>query len=135
MSVEQDIRDLLAADAGVTALLGAGTALRVYPQAAPQKPLLPYVTYYRVSTSTGPVAALDPIRSNLEWARITFEAWSDSYLTAKSVDDAIRLALDGARSGDILACRRLDGRDLYEPETQPKPLHRVGGDYLVTFKL
>lgn len=134
-AIEQAVRDLLAANASVTALLGAGSDLRVYPQGAPQRATFPYVTYYRVSSNPGPVVSLDPIRANLEWVRLTFEAWSDVYLTAKSVDDAIRLALDGAASGDIVGCRRIDGRDLYEPETQPKPLHRVGSDYLVTAKL
>ena len=112
-----------------------GPALRVFPQAAPPGQQAPYVTFYRVSTNLGPGTSLDPIRANLEWARITFEAWSTVYRTAKQIDDALRLALDGASSGDIVLCRRIDGRDLYEPETQPKPLHRVGSDYLVNAKL
>lgn len=128
----------LRAVAGVTALLGAGASMRVYAQAAPPKCVTPYATYTRISTNTEPAASLEGGRPQVAWSRIQFEAWSKKYAEAKAVEDALRLALDGW--GDTLAgvtvnsCRRIDARDLYEPDTNP-PLHRAGADYLVCFNL
>lgn len=128
----------LRAVAGVTALLGSGTAMRVFAQVAKQKATTPYVTYSRVSTNTEPVASLEGGRPQFAIARINFECWSSQYDEAKAVEDAIRLALDGwsgtLASVTVAGCRRIDARDIYEPDTKP-PLHRVGADYLVNFNL
>jgi len=124
--------------AGVTALIGAAGAMRAYPQVAEKNAAIPYATYFRVSTNTEPTASLEGGRAQVAWARIQFDAWSNTYAQAKALDDAIRLALDGwsgTYSGvTVVSVRRVDSRDIYESETQP-PMHRVSSDYLVCFNL
>lgn len=134
------LRTVLAANAGVTALVGgAGASARIHPQVAPQKTALPYVTYY-VASSTEKSASLDGLPAALEWARVTFDCWAEKYADAAALEKAIRLALDGyagtpAGGVKILACRRIDRRELYEPDAIPKALYRAGADYLVNAEI
>lgn len=128
----------LAEVAGVTVLLGTGSAMRVYPQAAKKNSTRPYVTYFRVSTNADQSASLEGGRATVAWSRVQFDVWSEQYDTAKAVEDAIRLALDGwsgtLKGVTVNSVRRVEARDFYEPDTQP-PLHRAGADYLVCFNL
>jgi hypothetical protein len=131
---EKAIVARLAAVSGVTALVAA----RIYGNAAPSKPTLPYVTYFRVSTNEAPSANLDGTPAKIAWARLQFDAFAKTYKAVKELDDALRQALAGW-SGQLAGqtiheIRRLDSRDIYESETQPR-LHRVQADYLVCFNL
>jgi hypothetical protein len=131
---EKAIVARLAAVPAVTALV----ATRVYGGTAPQKPTVPYVTYFRVSTNEEPSASLEGGRAQVAWSRIQIDAFAATYQAVKELDDALRQALagwSGVLSGQTIhEVRRLDSRDIYEPDTVP-PLHRVQADYLVCFNL
>jgi hypothetical protein len=138
-TIEEAIVAKLRATPEVTALIGAAADCRVFPHASKQGTTKPYVTYYRVSSSTNQLASLSNKAANMEWVRITIEVWSQNYLAGKAIDKEVRIALDGysgVSSGvTIHNCRRVDSRDQYEPDTQPKPLFRCGSDYMIHYKL
>ena len=138
-TIEEAIVAKIRATAGLTALLGSAADCRVFPHAAKQTTTKPYATYYRVSSNTNQIASLKNVAANMEWVRITFEIWSENYLAGKEIDKQLRIALDGysgVSSGvTIHNCRRIDGRDQYEPDTVPKPLFRCGSDYMIHYQL
>ena len=124
----------LASVPAVTGIVGA----RVYGGTAPPKALVPYVTYFRVGTNEAPSASLEGGRAQLAWARVQFDAFAKTYQAVKELDEALRQALagwSGVLAGQTIhEVRRLDSRDIYEPDTEP-PLHRVQADYQVFFNL
>lgn len=92
MTIEEAIFHLVSNDAGVTALLGSGTACRVYPKKLPQTPTLPAVVYHRIDT---PREHSQQGASELAHPRFQFDCWAETRSGAKAVADAVRLALDG----------------------------------------
>lgn len=128
MLVEEALHDYLSTHPGLSALIAG----RIYPLVLPQKPTLPAITYQRISglrvrSHQGPSGLASP--------RFQFDAWADSYASARTVADELRRALDGFRGmmggapGVRVDAVHLDtDRDLYETETRR---WRVQADYFV----
>lgn len=93
--IAADLATFLAANSGVSALVGAGSAARVYVSRAPQRPTYPLIVITVVSDVgdkhlTGPSGVRD--------ARFQVDAQAASFGSAKAVGDAVLDALD-AHSG------------------------------------
>ena len=88
MSAATELQALLAASAGVTALVES----RISADRAEQGAARPFVTY---SGTTEPQRALD---GSVHGTLTTFEiqCWGDSRATAEAVADAVQAACDGA---------------------------------------
>jgi len=92
---------------------------RIYPTWLPQKPVLPAITYFRVSTGRTESHQGD---SRLDAARFQFSCWSSNYGETISIADKVLDALAGRLPGGE-AGHLGDGRDLYDPE--PGIFHRA----------
>lgn len=86
MNVEQQVRAVLVANAGVAALVVA----RIYPLLMPQGVILPAISYQRVAT-----APLDDLEGtqNHEWVRVQIDCWDNDYAGVKALAAAVRTAL------------------------------------------
>lgn len=116
MTIEEAIYSYLSTHAGLIAL----TSTRIYPMALPYNPIMPAVTYQRVST-----APLQMFGSTAKTtARFQVTAWATTYLSAREVAAQIVTALD-AYSGTMggvggVACdwTWMNSVDLIDPETK-----------------
>ena len=87
-TVDEVIYSLLHDDPGVSPIVG----VRIYPQELPQESALAALVYERTS--------LDHIRSNdgatgLATALYDVTSWAETFVAARELADAARLALDG----------------------------------------
>lgn len=90
MSLETGLRAELAADAGVSALVGG----RIYPEYMPQDATYPAITYDRISTVRSQfLTGVDDFTQ----VRIQVDCWDDSYSGVKALASAVKSALDGVR--------------------------------------
>lgn len=116
MTIEEAISAHLAADAGVSSLVGN----RVYPAVAPQKPEVPYIVYTRISSAR---EHSHDGASGLARPRFQFDCASRSYIGAMELSNAVRLALDafqgtmgGSGGVDVHAVFIEDEQDSYDDE-------------------
>ena len=120
--IEQALRAILVADAGVSAI-----TTRVYPNFIPQSPTWPLIVYQKVSglrdqALSGPTGKAHP--------RFQMESWDKTYDEAKSLANAVRVALDGGTftkgavtiGGVVLQSEW----DAYEPDVK---CHRIMMDF------
>jgi len=114
MAFEEGLFAYLDAYPGLTLEVGS----RIYPLLLPQNPVLPAVTYQRISTSR--LHAFE--RSLLPHPRFQFNCWAESFPRAKDVAEQVKLALDvymGAMGAETVCASIIDGeRDVYDPETK-----------------
>lgn len=112
MSVESAIVALLTADVTLSALVGT----RVYPLMAPGDADLPLLVY--AEASEVPVWSLARRLSLTAW-RVRFDAYAESYASAKAVKDALLDVLDGyaATTGGVTirGVFRDDSNDAHDP--------------------
>lgn len=136
MRIEAAVSQYLAAQPGITQLIGD----RIYPVKLPQDPVMPAVTYHRISTA--PVKTLDGANPSYQRVRLQFSCWgeddpgrSSGYASAKAVAAQIRKVLQdyrGTMGGIEVLYIDVDGeRDLYEDETDS---YHVPIDVIVTHK-
>lgn len=94
--VEQGLRALLVANAGVNALVAG----RIYPQTAPAGAALPAIVYSRIS---GPRLAAHDGPSGVAHPRFQFDCKATTYAGARGLANAVRVALDGYQgtTGDV----------------------------------
>lgn len=89
-TIEEALRAILTANAGVTAIVST----RVYPVVIPQAATLPAVAYQRISATRehnlGGPGGLTRVRFQLTMAAATYAAM-------KALANAVRVALDGYR--------------------------------------
>jgi hypothetical protein len=89
-TIQGALRDLLAADAAVTALLGSGADCRIYPLDAPHEHTRPYALYRREGeTRAQALAGLTNLRECL-MVYDCFGAESAGYASADAVAQAIK---------------------------------------------
>ena len=96
--IQTAVRAILAADAGVSALVGT----RIYPDRLPQNVTYPAITYEMYSEDS--FEAMDGLLGIAE-ATIEVTCWASTRLVASSVQDAVRLALanyQGTSSGVVV---------------------------------
>lgn len=84
--IETGIVELISADAGIIALIGA----RIYPVLVPETVTYPCLSYQVVSS----VSNYTIDRKEFGQKRIQFDCWSDRYLEAESLKQALRNVLD-----------------------------------------
>lgn len=117
------LRTLLLADAAVSALVGAS---RIHAAVAPQREARPFVVLREITGA--PVNSLDGSpASRLRQTRIQIDAYAVDYAGATALADAIEAVVAALQSPELNAFR-IDGRDLYEDETQ---LANASRDYSV----
>ena len=88
MLIEEAIFTRLCADAGVAALVED----RVYPVELPRPPRYPAVVYHRIST---PREHTHDGSAKFASPRFQFDCLGGTFLEARRVHEAVRLALDG----------------------------------------
>lgn len=103
MSFETAFFDLLKGDAGVGALVGAGSAARIYPLLAPAEVARPYVTWQRIASEPADLAG----RTVGERITVQVDCWADTFDAAVALGAAVRAAVEpsagavrGALEGD-----------------------------------
>lgn len=118
----QAVRDVLLADAGVSALVGT----RLFPSVAPQGVARPFVVLTLVSAA--PYHTHDDVPADLlEAARVQVRAYGSEYVATHAVATAVDDVL-GALAGEPVSATRESMSDGYEDETS---LHFVSADYMV----
>ena len=112
MSVESAIVALLTADVTLAALVGT----RVYPLMAPGDADLPLLVYQEVAET--PVRSLTRRLALTAW-RVRFDAFAESYSSAKAVKNALLDVLDGYEGTTggmvIRGVFRDDSNDAHDP--------------------
>lgn len=86
MGFQSDLYALLAANAGLTALIGT----RLYPNEAPNDVGVPFVIYYEFAT---PREQLMSNAIGVSKPRIQYSAYADTYADVLAVIDALRAAV------------------------------------------
>lgn len=123
------IRQLLQADADVTALTSG--RIKPAPLRAPGEPVptIPTITYQRMGSVRGKTFAG---RSHPTRTRIQIDCWATDHDAAEAVFDAVRVALDMAVSSanNIQKIEIVDGSDEFLSEEDVE-LSRFTADYFV----
>lgn len=134
MDVGKFITAWVKQDAGVTAIIGSGTATRIYPVLAPQGAAYPRVTYQVIDSPgqqqlSGPASYYTP--------RVQVDCWTrDSYKVVQDLADAVE-DMDGYRGtlGSVVVqgCHLVDRHDDYEPPGDASELgiYRVQLDFII----
>lgn len=126
-SLEDGLYTFLAAQAGISALVGT----RIYPLVAPEGAVMPCIVYQRIGGSRVVSHSGD---SELARPRIQVSAWAETYDEAKSIAEAVVAATSGYSgtwgSVSIGAVEVEDGPDDYDEATR---LYRKINDLIVYF--
>ena len=112
MTIEAVLFTRLSTFAGLAALVST----RVYPLAAPQNVVLPYLTYRRVSSVRTSAFGSD---TNNVTARFQIDVWAASFASARNVAEQVTLAMQRWRNttGTVVDDTFIENQiDLYEPE-------------------
>lgn len=83
---------MIEAQAGVTALIGSGTATRLYPVVLPQNPTFPAITYQIIS---GPRDYTQDGPDGVVRFRVQCNCYGATYASAKALRDALESAISG----------------------------------------
>lgn len=116
MSLETDLRDVLASDATVSALV----ANRIYPVIRAQESAVPAISYQLVSGQRETALRGACVTRN---GRFQVDSWARDYPVAKTLAEAVRVAL---LATSRFAC--VPGIELDLPEPDVK-LYRVMSEY------
>lgn len=122
MTFETALFDLLKADAGVSALVGAGAAARVYPLLAPAEVETPYVTWQRIASEPTDVIG----RGNTLRVSVQVDCWARTFDEALALSEAVRGAIEGSQ-GAIRGAMETD-TDFFEDASR---LYRRLGSYVL----
>ena len=105
--IDEAVRSILAANAGVSALVGT----RIYPAVLPLDCTLPALSFSKISNAYKQIAGVP---------RFQISCWTEDYLQCQTLKQAVETALDGYSGtvGTITIIRiiPLDAPDLYEQE-------------------
>lgn len=93
MSAEDNLFAALSAHAGLTAIVGAGSAARIYPDALPEGCDYPAVVFSR--SGTEPIATIDGTVHGA-FVTVSVSCWGASRAEADSAADAAESALYAA---------------------------------------
>jgi Protein of unknown function (DUF3168) len=99
VEIEDAIQQYLAADAGVTPLVGSGSACRIYPQQGLQDTTRPFVCF--VASDPEQRISVGGVPMNFYFVRMRFDVYADAgdYASAKAVARAIRGGRPAADTG------------------------------------
>jgi hypothetical protein len=111
MAIEEAVNTRLLAVSAVTALVGSGTAARIYPLVIPQDAQRPAISYQKISS---PKTISHSGDSNLSRSRFQFTCQAETYTSVKALATAVRNAFIGYRG--TISGVRIDG-GLVEDDT------------------
>lgn len=103
-TIEEAVNTLLLATATITAIVGSGTAARIYPLRIPQDATRPALAYQKISS---PKQMSHGGSSNLARSRFQFTCQCETYTSVKTLTAALRNALIGYRG--TVSGVRIDG--------------------------
>jgi hypothetical protein len=112
VALETGLKTTIVNNAAITALIGT----RCYPLILPQAPMLPAITYQRISA---PSTRMFGDRA-FTTSRYRIVSWDSSLLAASNVGDAVIVLFDdyvGAMNGVNVSGTVLNDLSLYDPET------------------
>jgi len=109
VSIIDDLRTYLLADATVASLVGT----RIHPVIIPQKPPFPSVA---IQTISGQRVHSTDGASGLTGPRIQIDCWDETFAGADAVFEAVRKRVDGKGSGVIQGMFIESERDSYDFE-------------------
>lgn len=102
MSIDSDVYAVMSGDAGVTAILGSGSAIRLFPSVIAQGVAMPAAAY---AIQTEPVAGIGGVVLANQ-SRVVVECWAEGIAQAKSLADAIVAAF----AAEVVPLASRDGR-------------------------
>lgn len=122
MAIEDGVFNLLAQNAGVTALVGTSPS-RIYPIQAPQTPQYPYLVYLFVSEQVASAMGVD---IGIVTRRLQIDCYDLTATGAQKLGDAVTTALARFRgtvswtggSQLIYECGRIGVNDLFDFEAR-----------------
>ncbi len=103
-TIEEAVNAVLLATPGVTAIVGASTAARIYPLRIPQDAPRPAIAYQKISS---PKQMSHSGSSNLARTRLQITCQGETYTSVKALAAAVRTALIGYRG--TVGGVRIDG--------------------------
>ncbi len=103
-TIEEAVVAKMAATSAITALIGSGTAMRLYPLVVPQTVALPAVAYQKISS---PKEQAHDGPSNLARSRFQFTCEAETYAGVKAVATAIKNCWNSFRG--TVSGVRIDG--------------------------
>lgn len=117
-----DLVTLLQGSAGITAIVGSGTAARIYPllvpESEPGEDIYPAISYQVISESRQPTLSK---QNGLMQARVQINCWGRTYAGASALKEAVRNAIDGENTVFPAGCFIEDGQDTVEPSPDARP--------------
>jgi hypothetical protein len=116
--MEETLRSVLVADAGLSALVGE----RIIWGARPQGELLPCLVLHRV---TGARDYHMTGRSGLVDSLVQADCWAETWLAAKDVSRALLEALDGLTLSPFQKAFVTSERDTFETDDQGRSFYRT----------
>ncbi len=122
MALAEDIYSTLSGDAAVSALVST----RIYPLKMPQNPVMPAITYRRVSGAR--ISSIDGI-TQTDNPRYQVDVWGSSYDSVRSVVEPVIQAMDGSATFKAVMITDLD---FYEDDTT---LYRAAVDFSIWSQL
>jgi hypothetical protein len=108
-TIEDAIVFRMAGTTAITALIGSGSAMRLYPLVTPQTAPSPAIAYQKISS---PKEQAHTGSSHLARSRFQFTCQADDYATAKRLATAVRQCWDSYRGTvmlDTINGMRIDG--------------------------
>jgi hypothetical protein len=118
-TIDQDLVDLLEASAGVTAIVGSGSAARIYPLLVPQGfENYPAITYQVISENREPELTQ---QNGLFQARVQLNCWARTYAGARALKEAVRNCIDGSSSTFTSGAFLENGIDSVEESEGSRP--------------
>ena len=103
-TIEEAVNALLLATSTVTALVGSGSAARIFPLVIPQDAARPAIAYQKISS---PKTMSHSGSSHLARSRFQFTVQAATYTSAKALAAAVRDGLIGYRG--TVSGVRIDG--------------------------
>ena len=103
-TIEEAVASKMASTSAITALIGSGSAMRLYPLVVPQTAALPAVAYQKVSS---PKEQAHTGSSHLARSRFQFTCEADTYAAVKSLATAVKNCWNSFRG--TVSGVRIDG--------------------------
>jgi hypothetical protein len=115
--IEPNLISYLQEDSSIAARISSGSPViyRIYPEILPQEPILPALTYTRISSRHGELLNGD---ADLSFGLFQISAWAGTAKGASELAALVRVRMQGLGGTNFEKAGILDERSDYEPDTQ-----------------